>query len=188
MTDHLTAPYDEAMAEEPINAKGRKSLVDISVTVWLGKNNASFFFKNGFLFVRHKDTEKRVKLCRAFPFEFQWEYISVMDEDENEIGLIRNVEDFEDESKEHLITELRRRYYAPVIKQILRVKERYGFSFWKVKTADGEINFTLRDTYRSMMRTGENSVVLMDVDGNRFEIADIKALDRKSYKKIELYL
>ncbi len=165
-----------------------KTLADISVTVWLDQTNASFFLKNGFLFLKQEDKESRVTLCRAFPFELPTEFISVMDEDQNELGLIRNVNDFEGENREHLLTELSRRYYTPVILQILRVKERYGFSFWKVKTQEGEVSFTLRDTYRSIVRSGENSVILMDVDGNRFEIPDVKGLDRKSYKKIELYL
>ena len=189
MDDAMTSPHGKRpMGEKKVPFGGEKTLAEISVTVWLHKDNASFFFKNGFLFLKQADREIRVKLCRAFPFELQWEFISVLDEDENELGLIRNVADFEDESRESLITELKRRYYAPVIKQILKVKERYGFSYWKAKTEEGEINFTLRDTYRSIMRSGENSLIMMDVDGNRFEIPDIGALDRKSYKKIELYL
>ena len=165
-----------------------RSLAEISVTVWLDQSNASFFFKNGLLYLKQEEKEMRVTLCRAFPFELQWEYISVLDEDEQELGLIRNVEIFEGESRENLITELRRRYYAPVIERILRIKERYGFSFWRVKTADGEVSFTLRDTYRSIQRASDDRVVILDVDGNRFEIPNVKALDQKSYKKIELYL
>lgn len=167
----------------------QRTLAEISITVWLNKNNASFFFKNGLLYIKQNEKELRVTLCRAFPFELQWEYISVLGEDEAELGLIRNVEaDFDGESRENLITELKRRYYAPVIEQILRVKERYGFSFWKVKTAEGEVNFTLRDTYRSILRASDERVMLLDVDGNRFEIPNVRALDKKSYKKIELYL
>jgi hypothetical protein len=75
-----------------------------------------------------------------------------------------------------------------VIKSILQVKERYGFSYWKVKTAEGEVSFTLHDTFRSIIRSGDQRLILLDVDGNRFEIPNVEELDRKSYKKIELYL
>jgi hypothetical protein len=68
------------------------------------------------------------------------------------------------------------------------VKERYGFSYWKVQTDEGEVTFTLHDTFRSIVRASEFRVILMDVDGNRFDIPDVRELDRKSYKKIELYL
>ena len=75
-----------------------------------------------------------------------------------------------------------------MILSIKSVKERYGFSYWKVTTADGEVSFTLHDTYRSIVRAGERRIILLDVDGNRFQIPDVEALDRKSYKKIDLYL
>ena len=117
-----------------------------------------------------------------------WEFISVLDEHQQEIGIIRRVQDFEGEANELLVGELNRRYYSPVIESILHVKERYGFSYWKVRTQEGEVSFTLQDTFRSIIRAEENRVILMDVDGNRFQIPNVEALDRKSYKKIELYL
>jgi hypothetical protein len=89
---------------------------------------------------------------------------------------------------EMLTEELKRRYYAPVIDRIYSIKERYGFSYWKVHTADGNVSFTLHDTYRSIIRAAHNHIIMLDVNGNRFEILDTEALDRKSYKKIELYL
>ena len=165
-----------------------RTLAEISVTVWLTPENASFFSKNGFLCLRFEEKEQRVFLCRQFPFELLWEFISVLDEDQNEIGIIRRLSDFEDEAKELIETELKRRYYTPTIQRIVSVKERYGFSYWKVITETGEVGFTLHDTYRSIIRAGENRLFLFDVDGNRFEIPDTLALDRKSHKKIELYL
>ena len=111
-----------------------------------------------------------------------------MNEEQAEVGIIKSVSLFEGVGEELLRTELRRRYYAPVIDKILGVKERYGFSYWRVHTAEGNVNFTLHDTYRSIIRASHNRVVLLDVNGNRFEIPDVQALDRKSYKKIELYL
>lgn len=169
--------------------KGKtRTLAELSVTVWLTPDNTSFFLKNGFLYVRHGEREERAFLCREFPFEMLWEFISVLDEDQQEIGIIRRIDAFEGEAKELLVNELNRRYYAPVIEAILQVKERYGFSYWKVRTKEGNVSFTLHDTFRSIVRAEGNRLILLDVDGNRFEIPDAEALDRKSYKKIELYL
>jgi hypothetical protein len=117
-----------------------------------------------------------------------WEFISVLGEDQQEIGIIRNVEQLGEENRSLVVTELQRRYYSPVILKINSMKERYGFSYWKVETADGSVQFTLHDTYRSIVHAGENRVLLLDVNGNRFEIPDVTALDKKSYKKIEFYL
>lgn len=165
-----------------------RTLAEISVTVWLTDQNASFSLKNGFLYIKHGEEEQRAFLCRQFPFEMLWEFISVLDDNQQEIGIIRRLDDFSDEARELLVTELKRRYYAPVIKSIVSVKERYGFSYWKVRTEEGEVSFTLHDTFRSIIRSGDNRLIFLDVDGNRFEILNVDTLDRKSYKKIELYL
>jgi hypothetical protein len=111
-----------------------------------------------------------------------------MNEEQAEVGIIKAISLFEGAGEDLLRTELARRYYAPVIDKIISVKERYGFSYWRVHTAEGNVNFTLHDTYRSIIRAGGGRVVLLDVNGNRFEIPNVETLDRKSYKKIELYL
>lgn len=174
------------------DAEGRpqkeRTLAEISVTVWLTPENASFALKNGFLYIKHGECEQRAFLCRQFPFDMLWEFISVLDEEQCEIGIIRDISLFGESDQTLLTDELQRRYYAPEILSIVSFKERYGFSYWKVKTKEGEVGFTLHDTFRSIIRAGERRVILLDVDGNRFEIPDVDALDRKSYKKIELYL
>lgn len=165
-----------------------RTLAELSVTVWLTQEVAAFSYENHFLYVQIGEERQRAFLCRQFPFDLEWEFISVMNAEGEEIGIIRRVSDFDEETQGLLCNELQRRYYSPVIKQILSVKERYGFSYWKVMTEEGEVTFTLHDTYRSLIRAGETRVIFLDVNGNRFEIKDTSALDRKSQKKIELYL
>ena len=135
---------------------------------------------------------ERIFLSRAFPFDMPFEYISVLDKDKKEIGFIRSLDDFDEPAKTQLIHELETKYYTPVIKKILSVKERYGFSYWKTECEFGEKSFTLQDTFRSIIKSprddGTERIFILDVDGNRYEIPDVEALDRKSYKKIELYL
>jgi hypothetical protein len=46
----------------------------------------------------------------------------------------------------------------------------------------------MHDTYRNIARVGDGMLIISDVDGNRYRIDDVAALDRKSFKKIELYL
>ncbi len=165
-----------------------RTLAELSVTVWLTPEVAEFYMKNNFLYLKYNGEESRAFLVRQFPFECEWEFISVLNEEREEIGIVRATSLFEGKMREVLEEELRRRYYSPVILDIQSVKERYGFSYWKVHTKEGEVSFTLHDTYRSLIRAGEKRLILLDVSGNRFEIPDVTALDRKSYKKIELYL
>ena len=165
-----------------------RSLEEISATVWLTPENASFVLRNGLLYLILDGKETRVTLRRAFPFDTLWEFISVLNEDEDELGIVRDITLFAETEQTILREELERRYYSPKILKILAFKERYGFSHWRVLTAEGEMRFTLHDTYKSLVRVSEKRVLLLDVDGNRFEIPDLTALDKKSYRKIELYL
>ena len=160
----------------------------------LDKSNANFEIKNGFLsLVLCEDGEEknydRVYLHRAFPHELLWEYISVSDGENKEIGLIYNIEDFDEEASALIKTELERKYYCPTIKEISSLKERYGFSYWKAVADDGrKLSFTMQDTFRNIVHTGDDSLLLLDVDGNRYAIKSVSGLDRKSYRKTELYL
>jgi len=157
-------------------------------------SNSTFEMKNRFLTLIHTEdgeekTYDRVFLHRAFPHELMWEYISVIAEDNKEIGLIYKIDDFDEDTVKLLRTEIERKYFSPEISEIQNLKERYGFSYWKVKTADGRhLNFTMQDTFRNIIRIGDDQALLVDVDGNRYTIKSITELDRKSYRRIELYL
>ena len=168
----------------------RKSVKENPNSVQISKENASFTMKNGFLFMAcPKDAEpRRVLLHRDFPFDHPWSYISVLSTENMELAFLQNVDLFDGEEKEIIVRELERKYYTPSIKKILSVKDRFGFSYWDVETESGKVTFTLQDTFKSISRAGDNKLFFSDVDGNRFVIEDIEALDRKSHKKIELYL
>lgn len=176
------------------NNKNEIMLEEAAKIIRLDKNNARFEMKNGFLSLNVKNDEGersygRVFLHRAFPHELLWEYISVTDEDSKELGLIYNIDEFDSEDKALIVREIERKYYSPVIKTIDSLKERYGFSYWKVTGDDGRsFSFTMKDTFRNIVHTGEDSIILIDVDGNRYSINSISGLSRKSYRKIELYL
>ena len=168
----------------------RKPVKENPNSVQISKENAKFIMKNGFLFMAcPKDAEpRRVLLHRDFPFDHPWSYISVLSTDNVELAFIKSVDLFDDEDKALIVRELERKYYTPSIKKILSVKDRFGFSYWDVETESGKVTFTLQDTFKSISRAGENKLFFSDVDGNRFVIENIEALDRKSHKKIELYL
>ena len=94
-----------------------------------------------------------------------------------------------EQQEEILRAELSRKYYAPRITRIYSVKERYGFSYWRVDLENtNDFSFTVQDTYRSMLKIDAEHIFIVDVDGNRYEIPSVEQLDRASYKKIELYL
>ena len=102
--------------------------------------------------------------------------------------MIRSLDEFSGEAKEIILAELERKYLCPTITRINSLKEKLGYSYWKVETDRGDCEFSMRDTYRNIARVGGGRLVITDVDGNRYHIEDVAKLDRKSYKRIELYL
>jgi len=165
-------------------------LSDVIELTYLDEKEASFKSENGFLALDYKGEHyPRVYLHRAFPFEMKDEYISVLDDDKKEIGMIRSVkDDFTAEAAALLYDELSKKYYTPVIKSISEMKDNYGFMQVKCDSDRGALSFGVRDIYRSIIKCGGGRVFIVDVDGNRYEIPSLDGLDRASFKKLELYL
>lgn len=155
----------------------------------------AFFEKNGdFIKARiisENGEEKnypRVWLHRSFPFDMPDKYISVQDKESEEIGMIRSLSDFDGETQKILSDELLRKYYSPKITKILSLKETRGYSYWRVLSDAGEISFTLQDTQRSISKFGDDRAFITDICGGRYEIPSLAAFDKKSLRKLEIYL
>ena len=138
--------------------------------------------KNG-----EEQTYNAVQIKRAFPFEKEDEFIVIADKDGKDLGFYRRLSDLPEEEQSILREELCRRYFMPKIKKVLKANDRFGFSYWKVETDVGALEFSMQDTYKSILYLGSR-MILTDADGNRYEIPDVRALDRSSKKKIEIYL
>lgn len=105
-----------------------------------------------------------------------------------EIGIISDLSVFSKEERGYINSELERKYFAPVLKNIESIKEKYGYSYWVVDTDVGEIKFTIHDTSRNVNRVDEDRVYITDINGNRYFIPSLEKFDKNSYKKIEIYL
>lgn len=172
----------------------KAKLFDAAGIVYLTGENCRITKNNAFIAAEITDADGSVKshnriwLHRSFPFDMPWNYISVQDKDSEEIGLIKDIEDFDEEQRTLLKGELLRKYYAPKIIKILSLKEARGASFWKCETDAGELSFTVQDTYRSLSRIGNDRAYITDACGNRYEIESLAALDKKSRRRLEIYL
>ncbi len=181
--------------------------MEISGITYLTEENAKFYDSNGFLALKafippkseydlDEETEKepiwqdlgRVFLHRAFPFNNPDKYISVVDISGYEYGMIMDLAVFGEESRKLLQNALDRKYFMPNIEKIISIKEQFGFSFWKVETDRGYAEFSVKDTYKSIVKMSDKFVVIIDSNDSRFMIKDVFTLDSSSYKKIELYL
>lgn len=148
--------------------------------------------KGGYLSLTYKGTEyKKVKLNRALPYRSPDEYICVSDKEDKEIGIIKKLDDFSDEQRIIINSELDKLYYSPTITRIVSAKDRMGYMYFEVETTAGKREFAVRDASKNIKfidPDSRTSVQIRDVDGNRYIIDDFMKLDASSSKKIEAFL
>ena len=107
----------------------KKALNEIVAIVYITQENAVFERKSDFLTltltapneegVVETKTYERIFLHRAFPFDNPFSYISVLDKDNKEIGMISDLSVLKEEDAEAIKSELNRKYYTPVVKSII---------------------------------------------------------------------
>ncbi|MBQ9939977.1 MAG: DUF1854 domain-containing protein [Clostridia bacterium] len=148
-------------------------------------------------FTNHKGEKEfleRVVIFRSFPITNPDEFISVREPDSKkmgrgkEIGMIRRLSDFDEETVALINEELDRRYFSPTILKIRSIKEKFGYTYWDVNTTSGNVTFVLNNPFSNIRILEDGRIFISDMDGNIFQIPDTKKLDQQSFKKIEIYL
>ena len=145
--------------------------------------------KNGFLIMSIAGQSKgRVKLSRSYPYTLPNEYICVSTLDDNEVGIIRDLNALDESSCTEAKKELEARYYCPVITEIKSVKEKMGHFYFEAKLGDREKTFTVRDITQNIRFAGEDTLLIFDMDGNRYTIQSYSGIPQKSRRLLEPYL
>lgn len=131
----------------------------------------------------------RVIVLRAFPLTAPEEYLSVREptEGKREIGMLRRLRDLDEESERLVSEELEKRYYVPKITRIHSLHRRRAV-FIDADTDLGRRRITLSDGVNAVRPLEDGRLLFNDVEGNTFEIPDPRALDKASYRKIEVFL
>ena len=171
------------------------------VSIALTSENAKFSRSGGNLvsldIVNDKGENEhfeRVIILRSFPVTNPNEFLSVREPDSKkqgrgkEIGMIRYITDFDEETRKLFDEELDRRYFTPQIQRILTVKEKFGYLYWDVVTTAGNVTFVMNNPFSNIRILEDGRILINDIDGNVFGIQDPAKLDAQSLKKIEIYL
>ena len=144
------------------------------------------FNQNGFLVLSIDGENKgRVKLIRTYPYTLTDEYICVHDLEDKEIGIIRNLNDLDDASRENAQKELSNRYYCPTVSTVKKVRERMGNFYFETVIDNNPKNFTVRDITKNLRFASENTLLIFDMDGNRYIIPDFDKIEEKiNFKEV----
>ena len=161
-------------------------------TTFLNKDNTVFKRTGGgFLSLETGGkTYSRIVVTRMFPFREKERYLSIRTPDEKsvEIGIIKDLADMDRETADMLREQLELRYFTPVIKKIVSIKDEFGYSYWDVVTDRGACRFTVRMGGNAIVHLSEVRVLIMDIDENRFEIPDLEKLSSSERKKLDLFI
>lgn len=145
--------------------------------------------KNGFLVLELNNEEKgRVKLSRSYPFSKPTEYICISDLEDKEIGILRDINELDNTSFELAKEELETRYFCPTITEIKSIKEKMGHFYFETKIGVKDRNFTVKNITRNVRFAGEDTLLIFDMDGNRYIMPEFSKTDIKSQRLLEPYL
>lgn len=129
-----------------------------------------------------------VRVVPAFPVTRPDRFLYLLDEYDNELGLLADPRRLDRESRDLVIAQAEEAYFLPRITRIVRVDERMGIARWQVETDRGASAFDVVSRSESVWYIGRNRIVIRDSDGNRYLIEDIKTLDRRSRKLADLHM
>lgn len=124
----------------------------------------------------------------ASPISFPNKYLSLTDAKGAEIILIKETSELDPESKRAVDFEVKKRYLTSQIHRILHAKVEFGATYWNVVTERGERELVTQSLQENAQWLTDTHLVIVDVDGNRFEITDVTAIDEKSKHYLETIL
>ena len=157
--------------------------------------DASFYVtEGGFAGLRYKGEDyKHIVLRRIMPIEQPLHYISVADQDNKEIAIIKSVEELAEDQRKVVERELDNRYYSPTVLDVISVKDKLGYVYMELKlrnkqNKEYEKSCAVKDVSRNIRMLSNNSVIIFDVDGNRYIVPDLGALSKQSLRKLDTYL
>ena len=171
-------PRERVMEKQPTNPPAA-TVADTVDLRYLDPRTLRFFHRGATLHVAVADqaTHLNVAILRAFPLSDPDRYLSVRDNQGDDIGLIADPAGLDPESRRLVDDALRRRYVLPVVQRILGLKERFETVEWDVETDRGHTQFVTRNLRDNVVRPAKDRCILTDVDGNRYDIPSLGALD-----------
>ena len=126
------------------------------------------------------ETIRGLEARRLFPVTGAGKYITLLDSEEKEAAVIRDMNTLMTDSKKAVETALKQYYLIPKITSITDISEKYGTIRVNAVTDHGSCYFEVADRSHNLKVLFDRRVLIRDTNDNRYEISDFKTLDRKS--------
>ena len=123
----------------------------------------------------------QVRPAWAFPVSHPGRYLSLLDGKDREVLMLPDgLDSLDAENRAILEGELHRRYLTSQVLSIEYAHSEFGSTYWTVQTERGKRDFVTQSLQENAQWHGPHHLMLVDVDGNRFEVRDSRALDEES--------
>ncbi len=129
-----------------------------------------------------------VKPVWAAPLSRPETYLSLLDGKGKEIVTLPDPAQLSPDSLEAAREELRRRYLTATVTRVTHTRQEFGATYWSVETDRGARDFVTQNLQENAVWLSDVHLLLLDVDGNRFEVTDMTRLDRESRHLMEMIL
>ena len=180
MPDPLTKPKEEAEREQELESQGSDGTEELcdwvsapeDVKIWLDEFHVLHVSSRGRTF-------DNVRPRRAFPLSGKADYVSFLNEKDREVVLLARPRELDSKSQAALEGALERVYYVAKIRRVDSISETMGVSLWQVMTDRGYASFEVTERNSTRKLPG-GRLIIVDVDGNRFEVESLEDLDERS--------
>jgi hypothetical protein len=129
-----------------------------------------------------------VKPAWAAPISRPNAYLALLDGKGEEIVMLPEPRALPADSWEAVQRELRQRNLTALVTAITQARQEFGATYWTVETDRGSREFVTQNLQENALWFSDTHLLLLDVDGNRFEIPDVAALDARSRGSIHAIL
>jgi len=127
----------------------------------------------------------QAKVRRCFPLSHPETYVSILQTDGKEVGIIKEPEKLDEQSGRLVTEELDKLYFTPAISKILSLKQEASMWKWEVQTQRGDAQFYLRGVRDSVHEVAPGRFQIYSVDGQRYELRDYDKLDARTQHLFE---
>ena len=122
----------------------------------------------------YEDLEPR----RLFPLSGLNRYITLLDADQKEKAIIRNLDHLDPDSRAAIQACLDEYYMIPKILSMVDITEKFGVLTWTCVTDHGPRSFRIRNRHSDIKMLYDGRVLVRDSNDNLYEIENINDMDK----------
>src|SRR5438094_5088503 len=134
---------------------------------------------DGRLWAVRGDSERAVWVRRCFPWSEPARFVSLRDDEEREVALVRDPAELDPASRRVLEEALVAAGFVFEVTRVLAIDEEVEIRHWRVETRQGNRSFQTRlDDWPRLLPHG--GLLVRDVAGDLYHLAEPQALDKTS--------